>query len=72
MILGAREAEAWFCSDDSRWLFSFLPICDALGLEPRYIRLKLKHWSPVPTRHDACHEVKLIARVNRGGFATQQ
>jgi hypothetical protein len=43
----AREAEAWFYSDDSRRLFSFVSICDALGLEPRYIRLKLKHWTPL-------------------------
>ena len=44
----AQEAEDWFYSDDSRRLFSFLSICDALGLEPRYIRLKLKHWTASP------------------------
>ena len=32
----AREAEEWFFSDDSRWLFSFVSVCDALGLEPEY------------------------------------
>jgi len=42
----AREAEDWFFSDDSRWLFSFVSVCRALGLEPRYIRMKLKHWAP--------------------------
>ena len=42
----AREAEEWFFSDDSRWLFSFVSVCDALGLEPEYIRKKLKHWTP--------------------------
>jgi hypothetical protein len=42
----AREAEDWFFSDDSRWLFSFVSVCDALGLEPRYIRKKLEHWKP--------------------------
>jgi hypothetical protein len=41
-----REAEKWFFSDDSRWLFSFVSVCRALGLEPRYIRIKLKHWIP--------------------------
>ncbi len=40
----AREAEDWFFSDDSRWLFSFVSVCHALGLEPKYIRKKLKHW----------------------------
>lgn len=42
----AREAEDWFFSDNSRWLFSFVSVCVALGLEPKYIRTKLKHWSP--------------------------
>jgi len=42
----AREAEDWFFSDDSRWLFSFVSVCDALGLEPHYIRKKLKNWTP--------------------------
>jgi len=42
----AREAEKWFFSDDSRWLFSFVSVCDALELEPAYIRKKLKHWTP--------------------------
>ena len=42
----ARDAENWFFSDDSRWLFSFLSICAALGLEPYYIRKKLRHWPP--------------------------
>jgi hypothetical protein len=44
----AREAEDWFFNDDSRWLFSFVSVCAALGLEPRYIRKKLKHWTPPP------------------------
>lgn len=42
----ASQAEDWFFSDNSRWLFSFLSVCDALGLEAEYIRHKLKHWTP--------------------------
>lgn len=45
-LQSAREAEDWFFNNDSCWLFSFLSICNALGLEPRYIRQKLKHWTP--------------------------
>jgi hypothetical protein len=41
----ARQAEDWFFHDNSHWLFSFLSICDALGLEPHYIRKKLKQWA---------------------------
>ncbi len=42
----AREAEDWFFSDDSRWFFSFVSVCHALGLEPKYLRTKLKHCTP--------------------------
>jgi len=42
----AREAEKWFLSDETRWVFSFLPICDVLGLDPEYMRKKLKHCHP--------------------------
>jgi hypothetical protein len=45
LIESAREAEDWFFSTDSRWLFSFVSVCDALGLEPHYIREKLRHWT---------------------------
>ncbi|HWH79417.1 MAG TPA: hypothetical protein VNT76_18685, partial [Candidatus Binatus sp.] len=41
----AREAEDWFFSDDSRGLFSFMSVCAALGLEPHYIRKKLRYWT---------------------------
>ena len=44
-LKGAREAKDWFLSDDSRWLFSFVSVCDALGLAPEYIRKRLKHWT---------------------------
>jgi hypothetical protein len=41
----AREAEEWFFSDRSRELFSFVSVCAALGLEPEFIRKRLRHWS---------------------------
>jgi hypothetical protein len=28
-------------------------VCDALGLEPKYIRTKLKHRTPLPPGHSA-------------------
>jgi|InoplaM3SPM_1038593.scaffolds.fasta_scaffold04572_1 hypothetical protein len=46
-VQSAREADDWFFKDNSRWLFSFVSVCDALGLQPKYIRQKLKHWMPV-------------------------
>jgi len=40
----AREAEAWLCSDDARWPFSFVSICAVLGLEPACLRRGLQRW----------------------------
>jgi hypothetical protein len=47
-IQQAREAEEWFFSDDSHGLFSFVSICDALGLEPEFMRKRLKQLSQPP------------------------
>lgn len=41
----AREAEAWFLSEDSRWPFAFVCVCAVLELEPESIRQRLKRWS---------------------------
>jgi len=43
LIERARDADDWLCSDDAHWLFSFLSVCAALGLEPHYIRNKLRY-----------------------------
>jgi hypothetical protein len=40
----AEEAETWFFSDYPHELFSFVSVCAGLGLEPEYIRKKLRHW----------------------------
>src|SRR5687768_4566739 len=40
----AREAEIWFFSNTSDWPFSFVRICDVLGLEPEYLRRGLRQW----------------------------
>ncbi len=46
LVRRAQQAQEWFFNDDSRGLFSFVSVCCALGLEPRYIRIKLKLWAP--------------------------
>jgi hypothetical protein len=37
-----RETEAWFRSDDRSWPFSFVRICETLGLDPHAIRASLE------------------------------
>ncbi len=35
------EVSEWFASDEASWTFSFVAICDALGLDVSYIRAGL-------------------------------
>ena len=35
------EAKDWIESDNSEWLFSFNNVCEAVGLNPRYLRPRL-------------------------------
>jgi hypothetical protein len=46
------EAKEWLFNDGLDWAFSFGRICDALGLDPDYLRRGLRQWKP-PT--DSCH-----------------
>jgi hypothetical protein len=46
----AREAEQWIFADNTTWVFSFLNVCAALGLEPEYLRTKLTQWRQRWTR----------------------
>ena len=50
----AREAEEWISSNDRSWPFSFINICEALGLDPEYLHLGVtrlrQHSSAYPLR----------------------
>lgn len=41
----ANEAREWFESDDESHMFTFLRICYALGLEPEWLRRKIRQLS---------------------------
>ena len=49
-----RETEHWIESTDRRWLFSFERVCEALELDPHYLRRGLRSWRrrSVPGRLD--------------------
>lgn len=36
------QVEEWFAADDCDWTFSFVAICDALGLETSYVRAGIR------------------------------
>jgi hypothetical protein len=40
----ANAALRWLRSDDGRWPYSFLRICEVLGLEPAWVRDRVNGW----------------------------
>jgi hypothetical protein len=38
------DAQAWILESDSEWIFSFINCCEALGIEPGYLRQGLVRW----------------------------
>jgi hypothetical protein len=44
----AKEAEEWLFTDDDKWPLSFVNVCAVLGLDPTYLRRKLKQLIPHP------------------------
>jgi len=58
-----RETEEWFFRDDPEWPFSFISICEALNLDPDYIRRGLQQWRKTPARYSA----KGVGRIHRVG-----
>ena len=63
-----REAEEWiFLQGKSNWLFSFDNICEALDLNPGYIREGLLHWQDHRLREQ--HRVWL--GMNKSRYASR-
>ena len=38
------DAQAWILESNSEWIFSFVNCCEALGIEPGYLRQGLLRW----------------------------
>jgi hypothetical protein len=55
-----RETENWILENDREWLFSFINICDALAIDPHYLRKGLLRW-----KQHAMHSVSTIERNKR-------
>jgi len=45
------ETELWFASTDTSWPFSFVRICQMLGLDPEYVRSGLRRWRVAREAH---------------------
>lgn len=38
------DAEAWLFSDDTSWPFAFVNVCEALDIQPPFLRHRLRCW----------------------------
>lgn len=39
-----KDTEEWIFKDDYEWPFSFINICEAVGMDPQYLRNGLLRW----------------------------
>src|SRR5882672_7600237 len=39
-----KETKEWIFEDDYEWPFSFINICEAVDMDPKYLRKGLWHW----------------------------
>jgi hypothetical protein len=53
------DAQAWILESNSEWIFSFVNCCEALGIEPDYLRQGLLRWKRTKLRRI---EVASVAR----------
>jgi hypothetical protein len=71
-----REVNEWFSSDDRQWFFSFVNVCDVLGLEPTYIRTGLKLWRERKAAVNAVspdfHKYPAISRTPRNSLVPNE
>jgi hypothetical protein len=68
-----KDAENWLMHEKSDWPFSFERICEALNLNPDYIRGGLEHWlrsaSPRQTKIHLFYVVRTGRRVRKRSMA---
>ena len=48
-----RSTEEWIFEDDHKWPFSFLNICEAVGIDANYLRNGLQQWHESRFRKDS-------------------
>jgi hypothetical protein len=67
------DAEEWIAADDRTWFFAFENVCDALDLDPDYVRGGLFKWRAAERRRvgDAAvaHAIADVVRDSDVGAA---
>lgn len=61
-----RDAEQWIVQEEPGWLFSFANICEALGLNPEYVRAGLMRWKEAALRNRPKAKVYDLAKRKSG------
>jgi hypothetical protein len=51
-----NEAEEWIMMTDDDWIFSFVNVCETLGLSPEYIRQGMRRWKQKKLANSTCAE----------------
>ena len=46
-----REVEGWLMGKNENWIFSFQSVCEHLGLDPDYVRRRLRESGSKPIHH---------------------
>jgi hypothetical protein len=60
-----KDAENWLMHEKSDWFFSFEPICEALSLDPNYIRDGLRTWRRNAPRRQRKIRLFYVVRAGR-------
>jgi hypothetical protein len=60
-----KATEEWIFEDDYKWPFSFLNICDAVGIDPRYLRNGLQQWNNTQSRKGSSLKVASPIKIRR-------
>ena len=53
-----RDAEVWITLEDKKWVFSFDNVCEALDIDPDYLRRGLREWKI--RRLDAIERARIV------------
>jgi hypothetical protein len=59
------ETEEWIVTPDSDWVFSFVHVCETLGLSPAYLRRGLLRWKQ--RKQNQHHQIAVAQRTKLAG-----
>src|SRR5882724_11165482 len=61
-----KDTDEWIFEDDHEWPFSFINICEAVDIDPKYLRKGLSHWKKRATPEVNARCLKTV--LTRGPF----